>query len=133
MKADIYIGVDPGRTTGLALYLPELSHELREAKSMGELVQWIKVVFMAYQGRSIVVGVEEFYDVTSFTNKYAKEVIELIGAVKAICLRDSQPLPIMVPPMLKARYSKAHMEKWPSPRSAHETDAIKIMLAAKDI
>ena len=122
------VGVDPGGTTGLAIWSPHLGLSLREVQGADQAVDWLADM-AAGAGRHFVV---EKYIITPQTAKLSQQhdALEIIGALKFLVRKHGHTMTFQSPSEAKA-FSKDDKLKrvgWYQPGLGHARDASRHVL-----
>lgn len=111
-----YIGIDPGVTTGLALWTPETSLRTTEFPSWHELHNWIKSALPI-----AVVVLEDFSG--GRLNREIAETLKVIGQVRAFCYDNDIEL-VLRQPIARKPYERFLKQFELLPKSSrHAKDA----------
>ena len=119
------VAVDPGGTTGIALWSPHLGLSMRELNPAAEAVDWLANVLDSSNPRRHVVV--ERYIITPATAKMSQQhdALEIIGALKFLCRKYGHTLTMQTPAEAKAFSTDAKLKNvgWYQPGQGHARDA----------
>ena len=119
------VAVDPGGTTGLALWSPALGLSMRELSPADQAVDWLAdVLGSGNPKRSVVV---ERYIITPATAKMSQQhdALEIIGAVKFLVRKYGHTLTMQTPAEAKKFSTDTKLKNvgWYQPGLPHARDA----------
>lgn len=118
------VAVDPGGTTGFALWSPPIGLSMRELSPADKAVDWLADVASQLQGAHFVV---ERYIITPATAKMSQQhdALEIIGAIKFLCRKYGHTLTMQTPAEAKAFSTDAKLKNvgWYQPGLPHARDA----------
>ncbi len=118
------VAVDPGGTTGLALWSPEMGLTLRELAPADSAVDWLADTARSLKKATFVV---ERYIITPATAKMSQQhdALEIIGALKFLVRRHGHAMVMQTPAEAKAFSTDAKLKRvgWYSPGEGHARDA----------
>lgn len=123
------VGVDPGGTTGLALWSPDQGLTLREIKGADEAVWWLADCARTLHPTTFVV---EKYIITPATAKLSQQhdPLEIIGALKYLARKYDHKLVFQSPSEAKAFSTNDKLKRieWYKPGQDHARDASRHVL-----
>lgn len=118
------VGVDPGGTTGLAIWSPDLGLSLREIKGADAAVDWLADTARSLKRATFVV---EKYIITPATAKLSQQhdPLEIIGALKFLVRKYEHNLVLQSPSEAKAFSTNEKLKRvgWYKPGQDHARDA----------
>lgn len=117
------VAVDPGGTTGIAVWSPDLGLSLREIAPASNAVDWLADIA---RGPKVTFVVER-YIITPATAKMSQQhdALEIIGALKFIARKYNHPLVMQTPAEAKKFSTDAKLKTvgWYQPGHGHARDA----------
>jgi hypothetical protein len=123
------VGVDPGGTTGLALWSPDMGLSLRQIEGADVAVDWMADCARTLQCATFVV---EKYIITPATAKLSQQhdPLEIIGALKFLTRKYKHKLVLQSPSEAKAFSTNDKLKRvgWYQPGQDHARDASRHVL-----
>lgn len=123
------VGVDPGGTTGIALWSPAQGLALRQIEGADNAVDWLADCARTLHGAVFVV---EKYIITPATAKLSQQhdPLEIIGALKYITRKYNHKLVMQSPSEAKAFSTNDKLKnvQWYKPGQDHARDASRHVL-----
>lgn len=127
------VAVDPGGTTGICLWSPEVGPSLMEMVP-NEAVEFLAECAAKIQPLYVI----EKYTITAATAKMTQQhdALEIIGALKYIALKHRHPLVLQTPAEAKKFSTNEKLKRigWYKPGLPHARDASRhaLLFAAKN-
>ncbi len=124
------VAVDPGGTTGLAVWSPALGLSMRELAPAADAVDWLADMLGSGNPRRTVVV--ERYIITPATAKMSQQhdALEIIGAIKYLVRKGGHTLTMQTPAEAKAFSTDKKLKTvgWYNPGLPHARDASRHLL-----
>lgn len=118
------VAVDPGGTTGIAVWSPIMGLSMREVKGADHAVDWLADMARQLAGAHFVV---EKYIITPATAKLSQQhdPLEIIGALKFLTRKYGHKLVLQSPSEAKAFSTNDKLKRvgWYQPGQDHARDA----------
>lgn len=124
----IFIGVDPGKTVGLAVYDTDDAESMMGTQILfDDLGDWLNVSLANLKGRDVTVACERYTIRSLKVAADAHWAIEIIGIVNYLCRCYSVPVIMQMPSDAKnfATDLKLRKAKWYMPGKNHANDAMR--------
>lgn len=125
----VVVGVDPGGTTGIALWSPQLGLSLRQVEGADHAVDWLADMARQLTNATFVV---EKYIITPATAKLSQQhdPLEIIGALKYVTRRHGHKMVMQSPSEAKAFSTNDKLKRveWYQPGQDHARDASRHVL-----
>ncbi len=123
------VAVDPGGTTGLAVWSPDLGLSLREVSPAIDAVFWLADMARTLEPTTFVV---EKYIITPATAKLSQQhdALEIIGALKYLVRKYDHKMVMQSPSEAKAYSTNDKLKRvgWYRPGLDHARDASRHLL-----
>lgn len=123
------VGVDPGGTTGIALWSPAQGLTLRQIEGADHAVDWLADTARTLKSATFVV---EKYIITPATAKLSQQhdPLEIIGALKFLARKYDHKIVLQSPSEAKAFSSNSKLKRvqWYQPGMDHARDASRHVL-----
>jgi hypothetical protein len=122
--ASVVVAVDPGGTTGIALWTPPMGLSLKEVRGGDKAVDWLADIARQVGHAHFVV---ERYIITPATAKMSQQhdALEIIGALKFLIRKYGHTLTMQTPAEAKAFSTDKKLKNvgWYQPGQGHARDA----------